>query len=224
MQPDDPARSSPDAPAGYAPRSDDTWDHARRDYLDGDSAEQVCDRYGLKVSTLRDRAARQNWRKCDQPDPPPLPDDDPEADQPVDCAALAEDALIRVRRALRLGRASEAASWMRLHEKLVARQAVAEEQARRRERVAQAQGSDGAIALALKPLRDQQAIIRGAASTQLRLTGAFRAGHLVREDYHDLSELNDEVIAGLRRTFPRPPDPAPDPHCSHPDFSAVSDP
>lgn len=217
-----------EAPRGYDPRSDDTWALARRDYINGDSGTQVCDRYGLSLSTFNDRARREGWRRCDQPEPAPVPDDDPEADEPVDCAALAEDALVRVRRALRLGRAGEAASWMRLHEKLQARLEAGEARERRRERVAREQGTEGAIARTLASLRNQQTIIRGAASTHLGLTRAFRSGRLVREDYHELCELNDEVVAGVRGTFPLSPapapDPAPDPACSHPDFSPAPDP
>uniref|UniRef100_UPI0025BF4E07 hypothetical protein n=1 Tax=Brevundimonas sp. TaxID=1871086 RepID=UPI0025BF4E07 len=155
MQTDTPA-----APRGRAVHSPEIWTQARRDYLAGDSTEQVCGRYGLKERTFRDRARREGWRKADQPNPPPIPDDDPEAGEPVDCAALAEDALVRVRRALRLGRAGEAASWMRLHEKLAARLEADREAGRRRERVARSRGSAGAedpLVSALAPLRDRMA-------------------------------------------------------------------
>lgn len=43
---------------GYRIRSEATWAAARRDYLAGDTAEAVCDRYGLKLGTLRSRAPR----------------------------------------------------------------------------------------------------------------------------------------------------------------------
>ena len=46
---------------GYRVRSETTWAAARRDYLAGDTAEAVCDRYGLKLGTLRSRAAREGW-------------------------------------------------------------------------------------------------------------------------------------------------------------------
>ncbi|WP_024354547.1 hypothetical protein [Brevundimonas naejangsanensis] len=43
---------------GYRVHPDEVWAAARRDYLAGDTAEAVCDRYGLKLGTLRSRAAR----------------------------------------------------------------------------------------------------------------------------------------------------------------------
>ncbi|MDQ8027625.1 MAG: hypothetical protein REJ23_02790 [Brevundimonas sp.] len=225
MRPDRPIDPKP---AGHFSHPEPVWERAERDYRDGWSAQQVCDRYGLGLTAFKGRARDGGWRRCDREDPDPLLDDDPEADEPIDCAALAEDALIRVRRALRRGRAAEAASWMRLHEKLLARLEAAEAQARRRERVAREQGADGATARALAPLRDQQAILRGAASTHLRLTRAFKAGQLVGADYHDLCELNDEVVAGLRRTFPQSCpqsfDPVTGPTCPTTDFSAAPDP
>ncbi len=217
--PDTPA---PAAPAGHAPRSDATWDLARRDYLAGQSRTQVCDRYGLSPSTFNDRARREGWRRCDQPDPDPVPDDDPEADEPVDCAALADDALIRVRRALRFGRAGEAASWMRLHEKLTARLEAGREAKRRRERVARARGSDGSGS-ALAPLREHQTLFSSLAGTQIRLSRALKRAELLNKDYVLLAALNDHVTrAFVAAVGPMPP-PA-DPPCSHPSFSVSDDP
>ena len=49
---------APDRPrGGYRRASDEVWALAQRDYQAGDTAADVCARYGLKVSTLRDRAA-----------------------------------------------------------------------------------------------------------------------------------------------------------------------
>lgn len=92
---------------GYRVRSETTWAAARRDYLAGDTAEAVCDRYGLKLGTLRSRAAREGWRRCDAGDPDPWPDDDDPiedaaADAP-DLAAMAAQALMRLNRAARPG-------------------------------------------------------------------------------------------------------------------------
>lgn len=127
-------------PEGHRIRARTTWLLARHDYLQGDSAPQVCDRYGLNERTLRDRAKREKWRRIDQPDPDPIDDDEEDAGEPVDCAALADDALLRVRRALKRGRAGEAASWMRLHEKLVRRLAQIDEAERRSRRVDEQRG------------------------------------------------------------------------------------
>lgn len=218
-----------DAPAGHAIHSPETWAMARRDYLAGDSAPQVCDRYGLNESTFSDRARREGWRKCDQPDPPPLPDDDPEDGEPVDCAALAEDALVRVRRALRRGRAAEAASWMRLHEKLIARREAEEGRARRRERVARAHGSDAAddpLAAALRPLRERMAFINSLGAAQLRVSRAWRQGQISDGCYERFNGLHSgtaDAYDHLLAVADSPPHPA-DPHSSHPDFSAAPDP
>ncbi len=115
--PDPGLSPDPAQTAGYRVRSDAVWAAARRDYLAGDTAEAVCDRYGLKLGTLRSRAAREGWRRCDAGDPDPWPDDDDAnedaaADAP-DLAAMAAQALMRLNRAVRRGRAAEAASWLR---------------------------------------------------------------------------------------------------------------
>ena len=229
----DAPHSRPDtpAPAGHTPRSDAIWDLAKRDYLAGYSQTQVCDRYGLNRRTFNDRAARGGWRRCDQPDPDPIPDDDPEADEPVDCAALAEDALVRVRRALRHGRAGEAASWMRLHDKLAARLETAREGAARRDRVERDRGSAGAadpLERALRPLRSRMAIVAGAANLQMRLSAAYRRGQLLDIHLDRFSGLNYGTIRILRE-LTEPPEPdepsdADDPPSSPSNFSEDDDP
>lgn len=180
------------APAGHAPRADSTWDLARRDYLDGDSRSQVCDRYGLSPSTFADRAKREGWRRCDQPDPAPDPDDDPEADEPVDCAALAGEALIRLRR----GRAAEAASWMRLHDKLTARLEAGRQAAARRARVARGRGSDAAAG-GLEPLRERLAVIGTLSATHVRLGRAWALGHISTPSFEALSAINEDALRTL---------------------------
>lgn len=212
------------APAGHAPRSDTLWDLARRDYLAGDSRTQVCDRYGLSRRTFNDRARSGGWRRCDQPDPDPIPDDDPEADGPVDCAALAEDALVRVRRALRHGRAGEAASWMRLHDKLTARLEAGREAERRRARVEQARGSAGAAGPLGRglSLRDRMAVVAGAANLQMRLSAAWRRGQLLDSDLNTFSALTSDTLHALRE-MTEPPE-ADDPPSSPSNFSDGDDP
>ena len=174
---------------------------------------------------VADRARREGWRKADQPDPPPVPDDDPEAGEPVDCAALAEDALVRVRRALRLGRAGEAASWMRLHEKLAARLEADREAGRRRERVARSRGAAGAedpLVSALAPLRDRMAFINGLGTAQVRVGRAWRQGYISDGVYDRLNGLNSAAVGVLDQLLAAA---APgDPPSSHPDFSAAPDP
>ncbi|MEH6664720.1 MAG: hypothetical protein V7678_07700 [Brevundimonas sp.] len=112
------------ARGGYRRASDETWARARRDYQDGDPAEMVCARYDLKLSTLRARAATEGWRRMDAPEPDyvaePVDLDSDEAANLPDYAEMAHVALIRFNRALQTGRAVEAASWMRLHQRLLA--------------------------------------------------------------------------------------------------------
>ena len=106
---------------GYRVRSEAVWAAARRDYLAGDAAEAVCHRYDLKLGTLRSRAAREGWRRCDAEDsgvwPAPWPDQDDPVEEGAaevpDLVQMAAQALMRLNRAVRRGRAAEAASWLR---------------------------------------------------------------------------------------------------------------
>jgi hypothetical protein len=98
------------------------WDHARREYLSGVKATTVCQRYGMSLSSFRLHARVGGWRRIDQPacDVPPEageyhPDDD------VSFADLADEAFLNIRRALGMGRASEASTWMRVYDKLADR-------------------------------------------------------------------------------------------------------
>jgi len=95
------------------------WDHAKRDYLSGVKATHVCQKYGISLSSFRLHARVGKWRRIDQPisDVPPEaaeyhPDDD------VSFADLANEAFLNIRRALGMGRASEASTWMRVYDKL----------------------------------------------------------------------------------------------------------
>ncbi|RZJ19551.1 MAG: hypothetical protein EON91_00470 [Brevundimonas sp.] len=108
------------ARGGHRRASDATWARAREDYLAGDSAEMVCARYDLREGTLRHRAKVERWRRSDQPDPEPVDlDAEIEAGLP-DYGQMARHALVRMNRAVLRGRATEAASWMRLHQRLLA--------------------------------------------------------------------------------------------------------
>ena len=121
--PDDPPFDLPEPDheaGGYAIRSDTVWDAARRDYLAGDAAPAVCDRYDLKLGTLRHRAAQQGWRRLDAPDPEPV---DLEAEREAglpEISDMAARALVRANRAILRGRAAEAAAWLRIHRTLSA--------------------------------------------------------------------------------------------------------
>lgn len=224
--PASPARSVPpdDTPEGHRIRARTTWLLARYDYLQGDSAPQVCDRYGLSESTLRHRARVEGWRRIDQPDPDPVEDDADEG--PVDCQAMADEALTRVRAALRRRRPAEAASWMRVHEKLSAVVTAREDRARRVARVDRARGGSAALdglPAALDPLAAAVAL----AETQTRLGQAYADGKLPERRFEQLSALTRKAASALAGGDDAPGDgldDGADLHPSHPDFSEDLDP
>ncbi len=97
----------------------ETWEMARRDYLAGHSGPAVCARYGLGLAAFRNRAAAGGWRRIDQP--APMPVTPIEVDGNLDEASyfdLAELAAIHLREAIVNGRATEAATWLRIHFRL----------------------------------------------------------------------------------------------------------
>ena len=97
------------AEVDFSPAS--IWANAQRDYLSGETAPRVCERYEIPLSTFRERAKREGWRRCDmEPDlaePRPL-DPAPPTGEMVELArrAMAD--------ALRRGRPYEARSFMGL--------------------------------------------------------------------------------------------------------------
>jgi hypothetical protein len=110
---------NPDDPADLG---GNVWDHARREYLAGVKATDICQRYGMSLSSFRLHARVGGWRRMDQP----ISDVPPEAgeyhpDDEVSFADLADQAFLNIRRALGMGRASEASTWMRVYDKLADR-------------------------------------------------------------------------------------------------------
>ena len=100
----------------------DYWDHARREYLAGVKATTVCQRYGMSLSSFRQHARVGGWRRMDQPGceaPPEFGEYHPDDD--VSFADLADEAFLNIRRALGMGRASEASTWMRVYDSLADR-------------------------------------------------------------------------------------------------------
>ena len=100
----------------------DMWDHARREYLSGVKATIVCQRYGISLSSFRQHARVGGWRRMDQPGceaPPEFGEYHP--DDNVSFADLADEAFLNIRRALGMGRASEASTWMRVYDSLADR-------------------------------------------------------------------------------------------------------
>jgi len=132
-----PTRSAPDS----------VWAAVRADYLSGMSAAEACRRHRVGRSTLRDRAAREGWRRADQPWPPPArldPDDEGAAlsdsvGGDVDRLGLPSVCgLVRRRmmRAILRGDAPEALRWRRVHAGLYAEEVQAESVRALRERAA----------------------------------------------------------------------------------------
>ncbi|WP_426035722.1 hypothetical protein [Brevundimonas sp. DC300-4] len=109
-------------PANLDGLGGDYWDHARREYLAGVKATTVCQRYGMSLSSFRQHARLGGWRRMDQPGceaPPEFGEYHP--DDNVSFADLAAEAFLNIRRALGMGRASEASTWMRVYDSLADR-------------------------------------------------------------------------------------------------------
>lgn len=98
------------------------WDHARREYLAGVKATTICQRYGMSLSSFRLHARVGGWRRMDQPQCDILPEaGEYHPDDNVSFADLADEAFLNIRRALGMGRASEASTWMRVYDRLADR-------------------------------------------------------------------------------------------------------
>jgi hypothetical protein len=172
-------RYLPDSPPVFARphrvRTEETWAQAREDYAAGYSAPEVAERYGVGVSTLRERASREGWRRSDLPDPPrPSFEDEDAADQDPpapgeDLAAVARKAAAR---AVRRGRLAEARGWLKLTRELrvlageeraktasaAGAKAAAEVDARRLELINDIRGLADAFRTSLRAPRDLDAL------------------------------------------------------------------
>lgn len=111
-------------PAGRRVAPEAVWAEVRRDYTDGVSAPECCRRHGVGLTALRDRAAREEWRRKDLPWVPPRNRLDPE-DEGVALEARANLDQIEIRqlwyvahrrmlRAVLRGDAVEALRWRRV--------------------------------------------------------------------------------------------------------------
>ena len=58
-------------PQGRKSPPDEVWAQVRDEYLAGWSAPECCRRHGVGLTALRERAAREGWRRADQPWTPP---------------------------------------------------------------------------------------------------------------------------------------------------------
>ncbi|MDP2115846.1 MAG: hypothetical protein Q8J71_00410 [Brevundimonas sp.] len=120
---------------------DEVWAAVRDDYLAGMSAPEVCDRHGVRLAAMRSRAAREGWRRIDQPWAPRnrLDPDDEGVElearvggnlDKIDLRELADVAFRRMMRAVLRGDAVGALRWRRVH---LAMQAEEAEMAREME-------------------------------------------------------------------------------------------
>jgi hypothetical protein len=102
--PIDPRSPDPDFRPGAV------WTQARADYLAGESAPRVCQRYELALSTFRTRMRVEGWRRCDQKD-----EVEPrELDPAPPTLELVDQAWRAMADALKRGRAYEARTFLRL--------------------------------------------------------------------------------------------------------------
>ena len=103
--------------SGHWAAPDEVWARVRADYSDGLSGPACCRRHGVKLTTLRDRAAREGWRRIDQAGPPAnrLDPDDEGVQLEIECggdldridfAQLSYVAVRRMMRAVMRGSAS----------------------------------------------------------------------------------------------------------------------
>ena len=46
-------------------RSPETWERVREAYVAGMSGPEACERFGISLSALRERASREGWRRAD---------------------------------------------------------------------------------------------------------------------------------------------------------------
>ena len=116
---------TPASPSGRRITPDDVWAQVRDAYLAGLSAPECRRLYGVGLTALRQRAAREGWRRIDQPWTPPNrldPDDEgmvleQETGGDLDRIELCQLTFVAHRRMLRAvmrGDAVEALRWRRV--------------------------------------------------------------------------------------------------------------
>lgn len=96
-----------------------TWAIIREAYLSGVSGASLAETYGCSLGTIRYRAVREGWRRCDaHGSAPPATEASAGADEAMSPEELTELAIGAAGRALRAGRPSEAAAYIRVVEAL----------------------------------------------------------------------------------------------------------
>ncbi|MBX9459903.1 MAG: hypothetical protein KL785_00840 [Brevundimonas sp.] len=122
------------APRARRPAPKNVWEAVRADYMAGLPAHECCRRHGVTVAALRSRAARNGWRRIDQPWTPAntlSPDDEgvqleqrSEGDlDRIDTCELIFVAHRRMQRCVLRGDAAGALRWRRVGQALEAEEA-----------------------------------------------------------------------------------------------------
>src|SRR5690606_36178735 len=157
--------------APLRPAPIEVWDAVRDDYLSGLPAHECCRRHGVTIAALRARAARQGWRRIDQPWVPAnaLPADDEgmmleqRAEGDLDRIDVSELVFVAHRRMLRCvlnGDAAGALRWRRVEKMLLEEEAelrrwLCQEEALNETRLAEeAEGADWLFPVPGGPRRD----------------------------------------------------------------------
>ena len=131
---------------GHRSAPDEVWAAVRDDYLAGLSAPEACRRHGVRLSALRDRAAREGWRRIDQPWAPRnrLDPDDEGVElearvggdlNKVELRELSYIAVRRMMRAVMRGDAADALRWRRVRDAMDAEDAEMERLAEQQEAI-----------------------------------------------------------------------------------------
>ncbi len=92
-----------------------TWAVIREAYLAGTSAAALAQTYGCSLGTIRYRAVREGWRRCDRPQDGDAPSAaDPVDEAPPSSTALHDAAMAAAMRAVRCSRPAEALAYVRV--------------------------------------------------------------------------------------------------------------
>ncbi|KPF73764.1 hypothetical protein IP78_14630 [Brevundimonas sp. AAP58] len=222
-EPDTRQRGAKPAPAprgGYRIRSDETWARARDAYLAGETAEEVAFRFDLSMGTLRERARKEGWRRADQDDPEwgyrserGSSLHEPGAEERLDdrwghisddegYASLAERALYQLRRAMAQGRGGAAASWMRVHDRLMARAEIEEARKAKAEADARRDADMAEVDARARALVDEMAqkarlrdLARAAAQSPAPASGADVARAPIDAELERLARVGADLDA-----------------------------
>jgi len=163
-------------PANPRSAPDAVWALVRRDYRSGLPAPEVCRRHGVGLTSMRNRAAREGWRRADGPWTPPngldpcdegvLLEEQVGGDlDKVELYDLSAIARRRMMRAVMRGQAAEALRWRRLRLVLDADEAEMEREMAQQEQVWHMLHSDPE--LAPEAVRAKQEAARAQAAAWL---------------------------------------------------------